>query len=102
MSDLESSTSKIPLDVAERRRSVRRPPLYSQATVWIGLKQRINARVIDESDGGVGLHLPAGHHHLEFGLKVRVEQGGTRRWATIRHISDNENGCLKVGLSWDI
>ena len=97
----ESSTTQLD----ERRKNPRRPPSFAQVFVWVGKKTRVKARVIDESDEGVGLHVPFGTS-LQVGSKIRVEMGeatrwGTVRWATIRQVTDMQNGCLMAGVQWD-
>ena len=86
-------------DVRDRRRNERRP-VFATAIIWLGVNQQIKVRVIDESERGLALHVPF-EIPYRVGLKVRIERSGEKRWATIRNLTESDNGYLRVGLSCD-
>ena len=89
-----------PTEVCDRRESERFPPKSEPTYVWLTLDRRIRGRVIDESDGGIGIRV-SNEFVFEPGFKVRVERDGERRTATIRFVRNRDNGEQHVGLSWD-
>jgi hypothetical protein len=88
------------IDTVERRTSERRPPVVEPTFVWVSLDRRIQGRLIDKSDAGIGV-LVSDCHPFEIGFQVRVELGDERRPAAIMHVTELEPDLYRLGLAWE-
>ncbi len=60
---------------------------------------RLNAEVLDESFGGIGLLLEEGDP-LEVGTEVSLFYDGTPMRGVVRNVRDSGDGKIRVGLEW--
>lgn len=95
--ELEPSVGLENSVVDDRRKDERRPPELDPTYLWISMDKRIRARLVDESEGGIGLLVPIA---FEVGFRVRVDHRLGRRMAKVAHVSEVENGCYRLGLHW--
>ena len=88
------------IDTVDRRGSERRPPLVEPTYVWVSMNRRIQGRLIDESDSGIGV-LVSEAGPFKIGFQVRVELGDARRTASVVHVTELEPELYRVGLVWE-
>lgn len=88
------------VDAVERRGSERRPPIVEPTFVWVSLDRRIQGRLVDESDGGIGVLVPESAP-FQVGFQVRVELAGEKRLAAIVYVNELEPGECRLGLEWE-
>ena len=85
---------------AEDRRGTERWSSETEPTfIWVSVRDRVQAELIDESAGGAGLIVPS-DERFEVGFQVRVEIHGRRRTANVVYAAESESGEFRLGLEW--
>lgn len=87
--------------VIERRQSERRPPVIEPTYVWVSFNERIQTRMLDQSDGGLSVVAPRSCN-FEEGFQIRVEYEGGYRMASIVYVGDFDETRVRIGLSWEL
>lgn len=85
--------------VVDRRGEARHPPYTEPTFVWVSLQHRIQAQLIDESRGGIGVQVPSADP-FEIGFQVRVEFRQGRRTARIVYLEEFGE-AYRMGLAWE-
>ena len=86
----------------ERRASDRHPPKVEPTYVWISLDKKYQARVLDESTGGIAIEVAGKNEgRFEVGFQVRVQHEQVRRTAVVSNVSDSDGDHFRVGLAWE-
>lgn len=80
------------------RRSCARTAPVEGTYVWVAGDVRVNVEMLDESEAGIGVLLPS-HTSFAFGPDVQVDYMGSRRVASVVHLTKIENG-FRLGLQW--
>ena len=82
----------------DRRAFVRKTPVEG-TYVWVDGDVRVNVELLDESATGIGVLLPS-ETSFAFGPDVQVDYMGSRRTATVMHLTRIDNG-YRLGLRWN-
>ena len=86
----------------ERRASDRHPPKVKPTYVWISLDKKFQARVLDESTGGIAIEVAGKNEgRFEVGFQVRVQHEQVRRTAVVSNVSESDGDRFRVGLAWE-
>jgi len=90
------------IDSDDRRSSKRRNPEIEPTHIWISVEKSVKARVLDESDGGLGVHIEdkSDAEFFSVGFQVRVEHLGKRRTASIAYLHTEYADGFRLGLEW--
>ena len=73
--------------------------VVTRYVVVLNLGPACRAELINESDGGIAIQVGDLNQDSGVGRLIDVIYRGNRHTATVRHITENENGFL-VGLQW--
>ncbi len=86
----------------ERRQAKRRSPEIEPTHIWISVERSIKGRVVDESEGGLGVHITdkSDAELFTVGFEVRVEFLGKRRTASIAYLDSTVADGFRLGLEW--
>ena len=89
------------LALSDRRQSERRPPVIEPTFVWISFDDRIQTRMLDQSEGGLSVVVSKKACRFEEGFQVRVEIADECRMANIVYVGDFDETRVRVGLAWE-
>lgn len=85
----------------DRRSSERLPPNVEPTYVWVSLDKRIKTRMMDQSEGGLGLIAPK-RANYEIGFQIRVEmEPGIYRMGEIINIIEHDEENYRMGIAWE-
>lgn len=98
-SERQENSADLSTDVVDRREEERYPPNTEPTFVWVSLQQRIQAQLIDESRGGIGVYVTSAEP-FEIGFQVRVEFRQGRRTARIVYL-ESFGDAYRMGLAWE-
>ena len=80
------------------RRTFERNATPEGTYIWLDINARECVEVLDESPDGIGVRLPEDTSFV-FRGEVHVDFEGTRRMATVVHLTEIEAG-YRLGLQW--
>ena len=85
-----------------RRQSKRQSPEIEPTHIWISVERGVKGRVIDESKGGLGVHIEdkTDAEMFTVGFHVRVEHLGKRRTANVAYLDTKVADGFRLGLEW--
>lgn len=84
------------------RKMIGRQPTPKITHVWLSLNQRVAAKVLDESELGLGLLVAAADRPLEVGFQIRVETPTGRKTAKIVSADPvEETDMIRISVAWD-
>ena len=95
--DWQEETEKQGTLLIERRAYERTSPPEG-TYIWLDVNAREAVEVLDQSPDGIGVRLP---EDTSFAFKgdVHIDYEGTRRIATVVHLTQIEDG-FRLGLQW--
>lgn len=93
-----------PVTAVDDRRSAERQSVNTEAFLWLpdvdrlDGNSRLNGTVLDRSDGGIAILVPA-TGRVRFRSEVGVEEGGEVRTAIVLNVAEQDEQ-ERIGLAW--